>query len=133
MENAEPEDYFDAVTKACRAEIERIVTQERVVADLHSYLELDKDENVTIKVVDDANVVRDIVIDRKDAITILARKIVFHDPRFVHFPLTVRIGIGRFEVVPGGWLVEKCVASLYYNHDIEMITADFDYNSIDIL
>jgi hypothetical protein len=84
-------------------------------------------------VVDKNNIVRQIIIDRKDNVTVLARKIVFHDPRFVYFPLTVRAGIGRFELVPGGYLVEKCIASLHYNHDLEMITADFDYSSVDIL
>jgi hypothetical protein len=133
MEDFAKEDYFDKVTRTCRAEIERILSPERIVSDLHSYLELDKDENVTISVVDENNIVRKVVVDRKDNVTVFAKRITFHDPRLLYFPLTVRIGIGNVEIEDNGYLVEKCIASLHYNHSLEMITADFDYNAMDIL
>jgi hypothetical protein len=127
------EGYLGELTNHSFSKVDQILTLERIREDLYVYLDFKTNDHVTVEAANEDAIAKDIVVSKNDEVTILNKKIVFADSRLAYFPLTVSLGIGNIELSHGSFLVEKCTAELIYNHDLELIDADFFCHSVDIL
>lgn len=122
--------YLYEVSKECFGKIDQILSPERVRMDFLKFMEFENCTERLINAFDDGNGTREISIRKNDRITVISKKIGYGDPRLVHVPLQITIGIGKFFVEDGLFSVEKCTAELMYNDAFELVDIEFYYHKI---
>lgn len=107
---------------------EMIFSEEKLRNDLHLYLDIEKQESFDIISEEEfSGLEKTINYSSSDSITLISINIIKKYHGIIYYPYQVEIGIGKFSKNPslGLYSVDKCFATLFYDHQFNIITIDF--------